>query len=290
MPKVTLIICTQGDRVPLARLLQHSVGCYDELLVIHDGPDFEDVGSLVRNYRGRFIERPRAYSQEPHVPFALGEATYDWILRFDTDEYPSNELKHWLIEFRNIRDVDARIAGYQWICPAWNGRKQITKNWPSKSVRLFNRNRVSVVGVCENGPQTDPGYCCPKMQLRFCHEPPVRSHGFRNIFGKKRTAEARQHLVRALFGSPLEHPTWRHESDEWPAGWQDVKEHPILTGAWRLLVWPPRQALAMVLAGDLPRPSVFCHAGVFHATVCYEFWKQSHSQHLENRPSGDDEP
>ena len=283
MPKITLIVCTCGDRIPFSRLLKQSEGCYDELLVIHDGPDFEDVRSLVEQYHGRFTERPRAYSQEPHIPFAIGEAKHDWILRFDTDEYPSNELRDWLTEFRKTENIDPTIAGYQWICPVWNGRRAITRNWPNKSVRLFNRDRASVVGVCENGPQPDTGYRCPKMRLRFCHEPPVRSHGLRNIFGKKRTAQARQNLVHALFGSPLEHPTWRHHSDQWPAGWQDVKDHPILTGLRRLFVWPPRQALAMLLAGDLPRPSAFCHAGIFHATVCYEFWKQRRSAKDENR-------
>src|SRR4051794_15334321 len=100
MPKVSLIICTCGDRLPLTRLLEHTSGCYDELLVIHDGPDFEDVRTLVAQYGGRFIERPRAFSQEPHCPFAFEQASYDWILRFDTDEYPSRELKDWIVEFR----------------------------------------------------------------------------------------------------------------------------------------------------------------------------------------------
>lgn len=269
-----MIVCTFGDRAPLGRLLDQSRDCYDELMVIHDGPDFEDVRSLVEPFGGRFVERPRAFSQEPHIPFAIGQARNDWILRFDTDEYPSTELKEWLREFRRTDDVDSKIAGYQWICPAWNGHKRITENWPHKFVRLFNRNRVSVVGVCENGPQPDVGYSCPKMRLRFWHEPKTPSHGLRNIFGKPRTDQAKRNLARALLGSPLDHPTWRHHTEEWPAGWQDVKEHPVLTALRRVIVWPPRQALAMVIAGDLPRPSVFFHAGIFHATVCLEYWRE----------------
>lgn len=273
-----MIVCTYGDRVPLSRLLEHSRDCCDELIIVHDGPDFEDVGSLVTQNGGRFIERPRAFSQEPHIPFAIGEATHEWILRFDSDEYPSAELEQWLVEFRNASDIDPKLAGYRWICPAWNGRKRISMNWPNKFMRLFNRNRVSVVGVCENGPQPDAGYSSPRMRLRFYHEPPGRSQGLRNIFGKKRTHQARINLAHALLGSPLEHPTWRYTSDEWPAGWQDVKDHPILTALWRLLVWPPRQALAMLLAGDVPRPSVFGHAGIFHATVCFEVWRMKRKQ------------
>jgi hypothetical protein len=278
MPKISLIICTHGDRLPLTRLLEHTRGCYDELLVIHDGPDFEDVRSLVAQYGGRFIDRPRAFSQEPHVPFAYGEATHNWILRFDSDEYPSSELKDWIREFRNLHDVDARTAGYQWIWPAWNGRKRISMNWPFKFLRLFDRNKVTMVGLCEHGPEADAGYVSPTVPLRIWHEPSSPSHGLRNIFGKERTRQVRKNLARALLGSPLDHPRWRYERDTWPLGWQEVKDHPILTALWRLLVWPPRQAAAMLLAGDLPRPSVFCHAGLFHATVCFEYWRMKRVQ------------
>src|ERR1700736_4636237 len=153
MPKITMIVCTHGDRQPLTRLLERSRDCYDELLVIHDGPDFEDVRSLVLQYKGRFIERPRAFNQEPHIPFALGEAANDWILRFDSDEYPSPELREWLMQFRKQTEVGRDISGYSWICPAWNGRKAITRYWPNKVVRFFNRQKVRVISVCENGVQ-----------------------------------------------------------------------------------------------------------------------------------------
>lgn len=38
-------------------------------------------------------------------------------------------------------------------------------------------------------------------------------------------------------------------------------------------IWPVRQAGAMILAGEFPRPSLFMHAGIFHALLCYDFWK-----------------
>ncbi len=278
MPNITLLVCTYGDREPLKRLLERSRDCYDELIVVHDGPDFEGVRSLVVQRGGSFIERPRAFSQEPHIPFAIGEAANEWILRFDSDEYPSGELRDWLLDFRKASNVDPKIAGYRWICPAWNGRKRITMNWPYKFLRLFNRNKVTMIGLCENGPEPDAGYTSPRIPLRFWHEPSSPSLGLRNIFGKERTRQARKNIARALLGSPKNHPRWRYESDEWPTGWRQVKERPILTGLWRLLVWPPRQALAMMLVGDFPRPSVFTHAGIFHATVCFRYWRMKREQ------------
>ena len=276
MPQVSLIVCVYGDRAPLARLLELSAGCYDELLVIHDGPDFQDVRSLVAQHAGRFIERRRAFSQEPHIPFAIEQATHDWILRFDSDEFPSPELNKWLREFRKGPEPGANISGYYCIWPAWNGRKTVTKYWPNKRLFFFQRQRVRLIGLCEHGPQ--PDFAVEKLNLALFHRPNGASHGLRNIFGKHRTNQARANLSRALLGTPLEHPRWRYESVKWHTGWQHVKDHPILTGLWRLLIWPLRQALAMMLAGDFPRPSVFAHAGIFHATVCFEYWRLRRKQ------------
>jgi len=272
MPKVTLSVCVYGDRARLARLLRLTEECYDELVVIHDGPDFEDVHSLVTKYGGRFIERPRAFSQEPHFPFAFGEASHDWILRLDSDEFPSSELREWLQRFRSGPEPRADTSGYQCIWPVWNGHKAITRAWPNKRTFLLHRYRIRWIGVFEQGAIPDGRLV--RVPLILCHQPEGKSHGFGNIFGKRRTGQGRTNTARALLGSPLDHPRWRYDSQRWPAHWQQVKDYPLLSGLWRLFVWPPRQAAAMLLAGDFPRPSVFAHAGVFHATLCFEFWRQ----------------
>lgn len=120
MPKLTLLVCLHGDRSFLERLLRESTGCYDELLVIHDGTDFDQIETVTQAHGGRFFERPRAFSQEPHFPFAFGQARHDWILKLDSDEFPSNELRAWLIDFRSAPepprkycDVPVHLAGVE---------------------------------------------------------------------------------------------------------------------------------------------------------------------------------
>lgn len=276
MPKITLIVCVHGDREPLARLLDRSKECYDELLVIHDGQDFQDVRALVTQHCGRFIERPRAFSQEPHFPFVFGQASHDWILRLDSDEFPSADLRSWLMNFREGMEPTEDISGYQCIWPAWNGYRAITQGWPNKRTFLFHRNRIRWIGVYEHGLIAEGKLL--KLPLILCHQPQGRSHGLRNILGKQRTGQGRGNTARALLGSPLEHPRWRYDDKRWPPIWEQIKDRPIVTGLWRLFVWPIRHALAMLLAGDLPRPSVFMHSGVFHATLCLEFWREQSKQ------------
>lgn len=271
MPQVTLLVCVHGDRKPLATLLERSAGCYDELLVIHDGPELEDIHSLVSSYGGRFYVRPRAYCHEPHLPFALSEASFDWILKLDSDEYPSPELRNWLTRFRQRDATDYAVSGFECIWPAWNGHKPITQHWPNNRKFLYDRRKVQIIGIAEFYFFSDSSW--EKLPYVLHHEPNVVSHGLRNILGKRRNKDLRERAVAGLLVSPLEHPRWRYNSSQWPPMCEQMRTHPIFTMLRRLVTFPTRQAAGMLLAGDIPWPSVFTHSAIFHALVCFALWK-----------------
>jgi hypothetical protein len=44
MPKISLVVCLYREKELLERLLQHAQGCYDDLVVVHDGPEYERAG------------------------------------------------------------------------------------------------------------------------------------------------------------------------------------------------------------------------------------------------------
>ena len=52
MPKVSLVVCLYKERDLLERLLEHSVGCFDDLVVVHDGPE-EAVSALETTDNGQ---------------------------------------------------------------------------------------------------------------------------------------------------------------------------------------------------------------------------------------------
>ena len=70
MPSISLIICIHQEGDLLARLLQRVAGCYDDLVVVHDGPDTVNVREVVEKAGGRFFARPREFQQEPHWPWS----------------------------------------------------------------------------------------------------------------------------------------------------------------------------------------------------------------------------
>jgi glycosyltransferase involved in cell wall biosynthesis len=66
MPAISLVVCLYKERDLLERLLQHTEGCYDDLVVVHDGPE-EAVPAEDRRAEGG--EQPNQKSAINQPPF-----------------------------------------------------------------------------------------------------------------------------------------------------------------------------------------------------------------------------
>lgn len=178
MPAVSLVVCLREQRKLLERLLVQTEGCYDDLVVVHDGPDSQNIREVVEKVRGRFFERPATRQQEPHWAFAWGEATSDWILRLDADEFPSDAMKEWLFAFRKSGDASSDLSAYTCEWPVWDGH--FSRRWPSGRLFLLRKSQVQFFGMPEQNSIPVGRTQCLNFPLR--HEPPERrSHGVRNL-------------------------------------------------------------------------------------------------------------
>lgn len=272
MPAVTLVLCVCRERELLERLLRQSNGCYDELVVVHDGPDTGGVKALVESAGGRFFERPRAYQQEPHWPFAWEQAGNDWILRLDADEYPSPDLKRWLTEFRTAPQPGDMVSGFTCIWPLWNGRRAVTRQWPAGRIFLFDRRRVRFLGMVEAVPVPDA--CFEAVNLVLQHEPLRKSYGVRNILFRKQAYHWRRVIAESLQAPPTRLPCWRWDTPEWPPNWEQLRRRPLRTALDRLLRYPAHQVRDMLRAREFPRLSACLNPGLHHfmlgLRVCLE--------------------
>jgi hypothetical protein len=272
MPAITLVICVyqQGDLV--ARLLANSAGCYDDLVVVHDGPDTTDVRSVVEKAGGRFFERPRECQQEPHWPFAWGEARHDWILRLDADEFPSDELKSWLVSFRQAPQPAEGISGYTCIWPVWSINRSVTKHWPAGRNFLFDRRQVLFFGMPEQTPIPDGRFEEVNMVLR--HEQTDRkSHGLRNLLVRKQAYLWRNHIARSLLGRPTDLVCWRWDDSAWPEHWEQIRRRPVRAGIGRLLMGTLRGLRDQWRVEKRWLPVVALSGPLNHALICAAYWR-----------------
>jgi len=277
MPALSLIVCLHGEREFLHRLLKKSQGCYDELIVIHDGPDSFGIRELVEQFHGRFFERPRALQQEPHLPFAFAQATHDWILHFDADEFPSDELKDWLGHFRTTTSPGTSISGYTCIWPLWNGRREISKKYARGRIFIFDRRQVRFLGMVEQAMVPDGRF--EPLDFILCHQPKRKSYGLHNILVRKQAYRWRAVIAQSLLGKPADLSCWRWESEQWPEDWEEIRRSPWRAAFSRLTLGTYRSLRDQWRTEKRFYPLIALNGPIHHALICLKFW-QVRRQHL----------
>ncbi len=279
MPAITLVVCVHRQRDLLERLLRESRDCYDELVVLHDIPDVQNIRALVEAAGGRFFERPPSFLQEPHWPFAWGQAKHDWILRLDADEFPGDEMKTWLKNFRQAPEPPPEISGYTCIWPMWDGHKAVTKNSPAGRLFLFHRQRVRFFGMCEQSPIPDDR--CEPLDMILHHQPPRKTYGFRNMLVRGQSRRGHDFIARCLMGKPTDLVCWRWESEAWPPIWENIRRHPLRQLLRCLTVQPLRSLRDQWKSEGRFLPDVAISGHFYHAQLCFIVWRSRRSQSRE---------
>ncbi|HEX9045422.1 MAG TPA: glycosyltransferase [Verrucomicrobiae bacterium] len=283
MPAISLIVCVYRQRDLLARLLDESRGCYDDLVVVHDGPDTDGIRSLVEQNHGRFFERERAFQQEPHWPFAWAQAQHDWILRLDADEFPSVEMKAWLQDFRNTSEPSASISGFTCIWPLWDGQKTLTRQWPAGRHFLFHRQRVRFFGMVEQVPVAD-GMFQP-LELVLHHQPNRRALGLKNVLFRRQAYLWRTVIARSLLAKPTDLACWRWTNEAWPESWEIIRRRPLRTAASRLIMGPLRSARDEWKHERKVTFSAVLNGAIHHSLICLEYWRLRRNSRKVATPS-----
>lgn len=271
MPPLSLTIAIHGEGDLLERLLQKTEGCYDELVVVHDGPDEQNVRAIVERHGGRFFERPRVFQPEPLMPFAFAEAKNDWIMRLDSDEFPSEKMKEWLENFRRAPEPSADLSGYTFIWPLWDGKKTVSRGWPDGRIFVFNKNRVRAIGMVEAGYIPDGRL--ERTGLALMHQPKRKSYGFHNVLIRKAAYVWRERIAQALLGKPTELPCWRYTDENWPPEWEQIRAHPMQTGVRRLVMETFRGLRSQWRADRRFYVEAALNGPIHHALLCLKYWQ-----------------
>ena len=329
MPKVSLVVCLRQEVQLLERLLKHASGCYDDLVVVHDGPEEglpghsrpsiprnvlppaclwpgiagdyskpvkaepvarfwkegkEPLGSgsiqhLVQSTGGRFFQGPRCFQQEPHWPFAWSQARHDWILRLDADEFPGDQLKQWLMEFRKAPEPED-ISGYCCAWPLWDGQRTVSDKWPDGRIFLFHRQRVRFFGMVEQSPVADRIFS--RLDIPLNHQPSRKSYGLRNILTRRQAYRWREVIALSLLGSPLDLPRWRWTDQAWPSPWRQIRSQPFRYAVNAIVFMPLHTTKAMLKLRIRPRPGIIFQSAIHHCLLALRYWQLSRRKGSKN--------
>jgi hypothetical protein len=228
------------------------------------------VHELVRNYGGRFFEGPRTFTHETQWPFSWSQCRHDWILLWDSDEFPGEELKKWLVGFRAGAEPD-RVSGYRCHWPLWDGQKAVSAKWPSGRLFLINRKRIRYFGMGENRPSPDHEF--ENLDMILHHQPKRRSYGLHNTVLRKSGNLWRARIANALLGSPADLPCWRWNSDAWPESWEKIRRGPWRTAFAALIMETFRSFRDQWRTERRFFPSAAVSGPIHRAMICLAYWR-----------------
>jgi glycosyltransferase involved in cell wall biosynthesis len=268
MPAVSMVVCLYRERDFLSRLLKRAEGCYDDLVVVHDGQDREDVRALVEAQGGRFFERPRKFSGDGHYIFGWQQARCDWIFRPDADEYPSPGLAEWLRGFRKAPEPDPAVSGFELIIPFWSGSTRATTRWPRRPT-LIHRGRIRYIDVCEQWLIPDGRWV--RVDEVLCHEPERKNFGASYL---RHTAKRKRWLYATVLGlmqTPTALDCWRWNKPDWPLKWEALRLHPLRTALIRWFTSYWGNGREMIRSGEPFKPLLLAHYPLNHWITCMAF-------------------
>lgn len=142
MPQISVCILTHNSLRTLERCLLPALAVADEIVVVDSGSTDGTLEKLAA-HGVTPIHRPYK-THADQMNFAAREATHDWVLCLDSDEFMSDET---VVAIRALksRELDPglgfRIQRY-WHVMGQEVRAIYPVSSPDRPLRLFNRNRV----------------------------------------------------------------------------------------------------------------------------------------------------
>jgi len=141
--KISACLIVHNEEYCIRRCLSSLVGVVDEILVFYDGPCTDITLDIAKDEFGAKVESLDFYgAMEKHQSYVFSQASGDWILAIDADEFLSDDLKN------SLRDLVSNhsVSAYSFIWPLWDGKRQLTTSWPRKT-SLFRKDKIEFLGV-----------------------------------------------------------------------------------------------------------------------------------------------
>ena len=272
MPKVSLVVCLYRERDFLARLLAEAKGLFDDLVVVHDGPETgtaelstpasQTLAAVDYSTHGPGADLPPGY-REPHESPPVGSVAalvhqHHGSARFFEGPRCLQQEPHWPFAWsRACHDWILRLDADEFPSPSlkeWlrdfrtapepaDNIAGYTCIWPlwngKKTVtqqwpggRIFLIHRKRVRFFGMVEQVPVPDGKFVALPLRLCHEPRRKSYGMRNILWRKQGGLWRRVIAESLLRTPEALPSWRWEGRPWPILWERLRTRPVRAGLY----------------------------------------------------------
>jgi glycosyltransferase involved in cell wall biosynthesis len=165
----------------LERCLSSLEGVADEIIVAHDGPCRDASLDIARRYGAKVFERPWFGSSECHRAFTFEQASCDWVMRIDPDEFLPPDTRQAMPGLMNQEDVDA--YAFHWPAPTPNGYMLKGPFSYNYMPCLFRKSKMYSLGITHEQPNTY-GRFEVRYDILLEHQPNYNNFTLKTFFRK----------------------------------------------------------------------------------------------------------
>lgn len=177
-PTISAYLVVYNEEPVIERCLKSIRDIVDEIIVVHDGECGDKTLEIAQKYGARIFVEPHIGIAEPHRSMALKEATGEWILQVDADEFLDEAGR---VAVRGLVS-DPHVDGYYFNWELWDGAQPVHFPGLQKLV-LFKKSAASFQGV----PQTEVAIqgVKKKVDVVLHHQPVQENISWRNANRKR---------------------------------------------------------------------------------------------------------
>lgn len=200
---LTLVVITKNEEDNIDMCLGSAYGWADEILVVDDESTDRTI-ELCEKYADKIHHR-RMDNEGRHRNWAYAQATNEWVLSLDADEYVTEELKAEISEALKSDEHQAysiplrNFIGHYWV--------QYAGWYPAGKTRLFQKSKFKYEEV-EVHPRIYLEGTCGHLTKDIVHEGYPDIEHFLGSLNRQTTLEARKWIQTGRKMS-LGRATWR---------------------------------------------------------------------------------
>jgi glycosyltransferase involved in cell wall biosynthesis len=265
MAKATISAClvVYNEAKVIERCLASIKDLVDEIVVVHDGECSDETLKIAARYTDKIFAREHVGMMEGHLPFAFKQATGEWLLRIDADEY-FDEADFAAIKAGLSRDnVDGFICRWE----MWNGQRVVT--FPGLQKMCFmRRTRFHYLGIPHESGTVDGRI--EHLPVTLHHRPLYSNIGW-EAFLKKTRKWVPVH-AKYFFGERVSFDGFNTTPANWIKQTEETKRH-ILT---KIIFTPLKMCLGQLKNGLWRSPagwSVALQQYVYYLSLYRQVWK-----------------
>lgn len=178
--KISACLVTYNEEKVIGQCLSSLKGLVSEIIVVHDGQCSDRTIEIAKEYTDKVFVRAHVGVADEHRPFAMNQATGEWILRIDPDEFFDS------VDIDKIRllTTNDKVDGYIFKWEMWNGTKAVYFKGLEKFC-LFRKKSSHFIGIPHQVDAVDGKI--ERVNITLHHRPPYNNIAWKSFLKKNKS-------------------------------------------------------------------------------------------------------